>query len=75
MDNNSPIAPVAHQVPVPTISNSPLATPEKFSEITGLPTEVLRGQLARGYWPTVRVGRRILVNIELLRANLLENRS
>ncbi|MFM0260908.1 hypothetical protein [Paraburkholderia sediminicola] len=50
----------------------PVLTREKFAELTGLPLAVLVAQCERGYWPTVRVGKRVLVNVELVRKQALD---
>jgi hypothetical protein len=44
-----------------------LMTREKFSELVGLPISVFIAQCERGYWPTVTVGRRCMVNAEAVR--------
>jgi hypothetical protein len=46
-------------------------TREKFTELTGIPSGVLNSQIDRGYWPTIKVGKRSLINIEAVRLNAL----
>lgn len=50
----------------------PFLTRERFAEMTGLPLAVLVAQCERGYWPTVKVGKRVLVNVELVRKQALD---
>jgi hypothetical protein len=50
----------------------PLLTREKYAEAVGLSAEVVRGQIARGYLPTVRIGRHRMVNLEALRQRAAE---
>lgn len=50
----------------------PFLTREKFAELMGLPLPVFVAQCERGYWPTVKVGKRVLVNVELVRKQALE---
>jgi len=49
----------------------PVMTREKFTELTGIPSGVLNSQIDRGYWPTIKVGKRSLINIEAVRLNAL----
>jgi len=42
-------------------------TAERFAELIGLQPGVVQAQLDRGYWPTVRVGKRCLINLEAVR--------
>lgn len=54
----------------PSLSQSlavPLMTVEKFSLLVGLEPGVVQAQADRGYWPTLRVGRRRFVNVEAVR--------
>lgn len=46
---------------------SPLVTREVFATLTGLPLGVVVAQVSKGYWPTVRVGKYSLINIEAVR--------
>lgn len=50
----------------------PVMTLERFSELTGIPPGVLRGNCDRGHIPTHVVGRRRVVNVSLLNRQLLE---
>lgn len=45
----------------------PLMTREAFAQATGLELTVLMAQCNRGYWPTVKVGKRVLINVEAVR--------
>lgn len=42
-------------------------TREAFATAIGLPVGVLIAQADRGMWPTVRVGKRTLINVEAVR--------
>jgi hypothetical protein len=43
-------------------------TIEAWSVVTGLPPGVLAAQADRGLWPVVHVGKRVLINVEAVRA-------
>ncbi len=53
--------------PTATVVSVPLMTAERFAELIGLQPGVVQAQLDRGYWPTVRVGKRCLINLEAVR--------
>jgi hypothetical protein len=55
-----------------SVSNVPLMTREAFAAAVGLPLSVLVAQAERGYWPEVRVGKRVFINVELVRKRALE---
>ena len=55
--------------PIPV--STPLATKERFSEMTGLGEDVIRGMIERGHLPSVKVGRYRLVNVALLNQELI----
>lgn len=57
----------APQVP----ATVPLMTIERFSELSGLTPDTIRGQLQQGNLPLIKVGRRRLVNVALLTAECL----
>lgn len=62
------------QLPVPE-SDYPLLMPwRKFADSIGMAEEhgVVRGWIERGYLPTHTIGKRLMVNIVLLRKTLLE---
>lgn len=50
----------------------PLMTRESFAAAIGLPASVFIAQADRGYWPTVKIGKRVFVNVELVRKRALE---
>jgi hypothetical protein len=50
----------------------PLVTRQRFAEMTGLPLGVIQSQCDRGYWPTVKVGRYLLINMASLQRACLE---
>ncbi|MCW8829703.1 MAG: hypothetical protein OQK94_11705 [Gammaproteobacteria bacterium] len=51
---------------------TPLATKERFSEMTGLGVEVVRGMIEKGHLPTVKTGKYRLINLALLYQDLLK---
>lgn len=57
-----------HQISV----SIPLLSQEQFSILTGLPTEVVRGWISKGHIPTVKIGRRRLVNMARLTQEMIE---
>ncbi|WP_426342807.1 hypothetical protein ACN9MZ_14600 [Pseudoduganella sp. S-14] len=50
----------------------PLMTRESFAQAIGLPPSVIIAQSERGYWPTVKIGKRVFVNVELVRKRALD---
>lgn len=54
------------------VPSAPLMTREAFAVAVGLPVKVVVSQCDKGYWPCVRVGKYSLINVEGLRAKLLE---
>lgn len=44
----------------------PFMTRERFAALTGLEEGVLRGMMDRGHLPTLKVGRRRVINLALL---------
>lgn len=61
---------VAHSNPIAL--SMPLMTLEAFSKAIGLELTVLKAQQARGYWPTLRVGKRVFINVEVVRIKAAE---
>lgn len=55
-------------VPAPQV---PVMTIERFSELTGLTHDTVRGQLNQGNLPIIKVGRRRLVNVALFTVECL----
>lgn len=49
----------------------PIMTIERFSELTGLSPDTIRGQLQQGNLPLYKVGRRRMVNVALLTTECL----
>lgn len=45
----------------------PLVTRERYAAACGLELGIFVSQCERGYWPTVTIGRRCLVNVEAIR--------
>ncbi|AXY44348.1 MAG: DNA-binding protein [Halomonas sp.] len=48
-------------------------TLERFSELSGLTVDTVRGQIQQGNLPFIKVGRRRLVNVALLTAECLHS--
>lgn len=46
---------------------APLMALDAFAKLVGIEATVLRAQVSRGYWPTVKVGKRLFVNVEAVR--------
>jgi len=44
----------------------PLISPDRFAELTGVSSGVLRGWMSRGYVPTYSIGKYTLINLALL---------
>ena len=57
---------------LPIAMSMPLMTREAFARAIGLPLGVLIKQTERGYWPTLKIGRRIFVNLEVIRIKAAE---
>ncbi|AWQ06157.1 MULTISPECIES: hypothetical protein [Alcaligenaceae] len=47
--------------------SAPVMTVAAFSQLIGLEESVLKAQVNRGYWPTIKVGKRVFVNVEAVR--------
>lgn len=44
----------------------PLISPDRFAELTGVSSGVIRGWMSRGYIPTYSIGKYTLINLALL---------
>lgn len=51
---------------------APLVTREVWASAVGLPLEVVIAQCDKGYWPCVKVGKYSLINVEAIRAKVLD---
>lgn len=51
----------------PLTLSVPVMTVAAFSQLIGLEESVLQAQVNRGYWPTIKVGKRVFVNVEAVR--------
>lgn len=58
-------------VPDEVSSRVPLMTLEAFAQASGLTVGTLRAQVYRGYWPTIKVGKKVLINLEAVRLNAI----
>jgi hypothetical protein len=47
-------------------------TVERFADLVGLPIGVCQAQVDRHLWPIVRIGKRRLINVELVRKQALD---
>ncbi|MGG4604261.1 hypothetical protein ACLPHM_05655 [Paenalcaligenes sp. Me131] len=50
----------------------PLMTPAAFSHALGIELSVFQAQCNRGYWPTIKVGKRVFINVEVVRIKAAE---
>lgn len=50
----------------------PLMTPAAFSMAMGIELSVFQAQCNRGYWPTIKVGKRVFINVEAVRIKAAE---
>ncbi|MCH4224581.1 MAG: hypothetical protein LKF64_06255 [Alcaligenes faecalis] len=50
----------------------PLMTPAAFSLAMGIELSVFQAQCNRGYWPTIKVGKRVFINVEAVRIKAAE---
>lgn len=50
----------------------PLMTPVAFSRALGIEHSVFQAQCNRGYWPTIKVGKRVFINVEAIRIKAAE---
>lgn len=50
----------------------PLMTPIAFSQAMGIEYSVFQAQCNRGYWPTIKVGKRVFINVEVIRIKAAE---
>lgn len=55
---------IEHKSAMP--SAAPIMTKARFSEISGLTEETLRGMIERGHLPTLKVGKHRMINVALL---------
>lgn len=50
----------------------PLMTPQSFARAMGIQLSVFQAQCNRGYWPTIKVGKRVFINVEAIRIKAAE---
>lgn len=58
--------------PIPIAIALPLISQEQFSELVGLSQDVVRGWIDKGLIPTVKIGRRRLINVAKLTQEMME---
>ncbi|RNF72509.1 DNA-binding protein [Marinomonas rhizomae] len=51
---------------------SPIVSQEQFSELVGLSPDVIRAWINRGLIPTVKIGKRRLINVAKLTQEMME---
>ncbi|RDL42755.1 DNA-binding protein [Marinomonas piezotolerans] len=51
--------------------HSPIVTIEKFSDVSGLTIDTIRALISRGKLPTMKIGRRRMVNVALIEKEAL----
>ena len=54
--------------------NSPIVTIEKFSDISGLTVGSIRALIGRGILPTIKVGKRRMINVALIEKEALSQK-
>lgn len=52
--------------------SAPVVTKARFSELSGLSEEILRGMIERGHLPTLKVGKHRMINVALLTKECLD---
>lgn len=50
----------------------PLMTPVAYAKAVGIEFSVFQAQCNRGYWPTIKVGKRVFINVEAVRIKAAE---
>lgn len=45
---------------------TPIISKQKFSDLIGLPLTVLNYQIQKGYYPTIKIGKYVLINMQAL---------
>ena len=50
----------------------PIMTREAFANFIGLSLGVLIAQASRDYWPQITIGRRVFINVEVVRLKAAE---
>lgn len=53
-------------------ATTPIVTKARFSEMSGLTEETLRGMIERGHLPTLKIGKHRMINVALLTQECLE---
>jgi len=53
-------------------ASAPVVTKARFSEMSGLTEETLRGMIERGHLPTLKVGKHRMINVALLTKECLD---
>lgn len=70
MQNYGVVMENEHKAAIP--GTTPIVTKAKFSEMSGLTEETLRGMIERGHLPTLKVGKHRMINVALLTKECLE---
>jgi excisionase family DNA binding protein len=53
---------------------SPIVTIDKFSDLSGLTIDTIRALISRGRLPTMKVGRRRMINVALIEKEALNQK-
>lgn len=61
------------ELPEVKVTSAPVMTKERFAEVTGVDSGVLRGWIEKDLIPTVRIGRHRLINLAMFQRVLLED--
>jgi hypothetical protein len=51
----------------------PIMTKERFAELTGLPEGVVQGHINKGILPTLKTGRRRMINVAKITSDCIQN--
>ncbi len=61
---------VPPQINIKTALSIPVISQELFSELTGFTPKTISGWIARGYIPTVKIGKRRAINLQAMSQEL-----
>lgn len=51
----------------------PIMTKERFAQVTGLPEGVVQGHINKGYLPTIKTGKRRVINVAKITSDCIES--
>ena len=58
--------------PTSPVNTGPVVTKRRFSGMSGLTEETIRGMAERGHLPTIKVGRHRMINVAAITRDALE---